>query len=335
MTFQSIGDMSQQFQSLQQGRGIKARLNALAEELSSGRIADLSTHLRGHTGQLAVLDREIAMIDGFDLTAGQLAQQLSLKQLVLSRMNTEQVDLAAQMVNITPSSNDMDLSTAEAAGRAAFDKFADLLNTRLGDRSLFSGAAVDRPAVASGADMLANIMTFIGGATDAASITASIDAWFDVPAGGFATTGYTGDTGPAPKQRTGSQDVLTLTGRADDPGFREMLKAGAFAAVSDALSVVLDKPTRAALVRAGGERGFGAADAVTAIAARIGEDEQRLDEGATRRTAQRTTFAAARNALVTADPYDTATLLQSVQQQLELHYTATARLSRLSLANYL
>ncbi|MBU2360814.1 MAG: flagellar biosynthesis protein FlgL [Alphaproteobacteria bacterium] len=335
MSFQSIGDLSQHFQSLRQGSAIKTRMNTLTQELSSGRIADLSSHLQGNIGQLAVLDREIAVIDGFDLTAGQLQQQLAQKQIVLSRMTTEQIDLATQQLGISSSSSETEIRAAEAAGRAGFDAFADLLNARLGDRSLFAGAAVDRPAVASGADMLADILTSIGGATDAASITASIDAWFDDPAGGFATLGYTGDTGPAPTQRTGSQDVLTLTGRADDQGFRDMLKAAALTAVSDALSGTLDKPTRAALMRTGAERGFGAAKAVTAIAARIGEDEQRLDEGATRRTAQRTTFATARNALVTADPFDTATLLQSVQQQLELHYTATARLSRLSLANYL
>lgn len=335
MTFQSIGDLSQHFQTLRQGSAIKGRLNTLTDELSSGRKSDLSGHLRGDTRQLAALDRELAMIDGFDLAAGQLAQHLSQKQLVIARMNTRQIDLATQMVSLTSSSTDMDVASAEKAGRAAFDAFADLLNTRLGDRSLFAGAAVDRSAVASGPDMLADIVASVGGTTDAASITVVIDAWFDDPAGGFASMGYTGDTGPAIQQRIGAQDVLTLSGRADEKGFREMLKAGAFAAVSDSLSGTLDRSTRETLLRTGGERGFGAADEVTAIAARIGEDEQRLDEAGTRRTAQRTTFATARNALILADPYDTATLLQSVQQQLELHYTATARLSRLSLANYL
>jgi len=38
---------------------------------------------------------------------------------------------------------------------------------------------------------------------------------------------------------------------------------------------------------------------------------------------------------VNADPFETASTLQAVQLQLETHYAMTARLSRLSLAEYL
>ena len=335
MSSTNIGDSSQHFQSLRQTAAIKTRLNTLSNELSTGRIADLSTHLNGDVAQLALLDRDLSMLDSHVQASGQLAQTLSEKQLVLSSLDTEQTALAARLITITASSSSVELESAEQAGQSGFERSASMLNTRLGDRSLFAGAAVDGPAVAKSDDMLASILASIGGAIDAATITAAIDSWFDDPAGGFATMGYVGDTGAAVTQRIGTTEVLTQDGRADERGLRDILKAGAFAAVSDALSGTLDTATRATLVRTGGDRTFAATDSLRQIASRIGEDEQRVEEITARQSAQRSTIAMARNALVAADPFDTATFLQSVQQQLELHYTATARLSRMSLANYL
>ena len=335
MSSTMIGDSSQHFQSLRQSSAIKARLNTLTNELSSGRIADLSQHLRGDVAPLALLDRDIAMLDGFAQTGRQLAQTLSEKQIVLSSIESDQTTLAARLITIVPSSSLVEVQSAEAAGRSGFDRTVGLMNTRLGDRSLFAGAAVDTSALASADDMMASILAAVGGATDAATIAATIDAWFDDSAGGFATMGYLGDTGPAVSQRISASETVTQDGRADDPGLRDMLKAAAYAAVSDALSATLPKGTRAALVREGGEKTFAAADGLRQVAARIGEDEQRIEEITTRQSAQRSTIAQARNGLVLADPFDTASILQSVQQQLELHYTATARLSRMSLANYL
>lgn len=329
------GDMSRHFQSLGQSATIKTRLATLTQELSSGRIADLATHLRGDVSSLAAIDREIATLDAFDRTGQLLDQTLAHKQTVLAALGDGQTTLAGRLIALTPFAGPADIARAEGAGRDGFAAVVGLLNTRSGDRTLFAGSAVDGPAVADADDILADLLTAIGGATDSATITAAINTWFDDPAGGFATTGYRGDTGAAVKQRLTETETLTLTGRADDPDLRRMLKASTYAAVSHALAGTLDQTTRTGLLRQGGELTFAAADGVRDLAARIGDDQQRIEDMSARRSAQRTAFTVARNGMVNADPFDTASALQSVQQQLELHYTATARLSRLSLANYL
>ena len=56
---------------------------------------------------------------------------------------------------------------------------------------------------------------------------------------------------------------------------------------------------------------------------------------AIRNAAEASALQIARNGLVAADPYDTATAIQAVQTQIETLYTLTARLSRLSLTDYL
>ena len=63
--------------------------------------------------------------------------------------------------------------------------------------------------------------------------------------------------------------------------------------------------------------------------------EARVEDAAARLSARGTALEIARNDMSAADPYETATKLQNVQLQLETHYTLTARLSRLSLTEYL
>ena len=335
MPVNTIGDMSQHFQSLRQTGSIKDRLLTLSKELSSGRVDDLAKHLRGDTGQIALVDREIAMIDTFDAIGDQLARTLAHKQTVLTAIQDEATTRGSDLLSVTASSRPAEVAMAEDKARAGFNRVAELLNSRFADRALFAGAAVDGASVANGEAMLAAIVTEIGGATDAASITAAIETWFDDPAGGFATMGYRGDTGADPVVSPAQDVRVAMQGRADDAALRDVLKASAFAAVSDIMAGSLDHATRTTLIRQSGEESFTAADGVLRLSARIGEDEQRVDEAATRRAAQRTAFGQARNAMVQADPFETAVLLQEVQQQLELHYTTTARLSRLSLVNYL
>ncbi|MFU8825328.1 MAG: hypothetical protein ACNA7N_13905, partial [Yoonia sp.] len=52
-------------------------------------------------------------------------------------------------------------------------------------------------------------------------------------------------------------------------------------------------------------------------------------------SAQETGFRMAVNDLISADPFDTATRLQSVQLQLETHYTVVGRMSQLSLLRFI
>jgi len=63
--------------------------------------------------------------------------------------------------------------------------------------------------------------------------------------------------------------------------------------------------------------------------------QARIDTATTRNTSEATALGIARAGLVQLDPYETATRLQHAETQLQLIYTLTARMSRLSLADYL
>ena len=54
-----------------------------------------------------------------------------------------------------------------------------------------------------------------------------------------------------------------------------------------------------------------------------------------RNGAETTSLQIARNGITAVDPYETASRLEATRQQLETLYTLTARISRLSLVDFL
>ena len=121
---------------------------------------------------------------------------------------------------------------------------------------------------------------------------------------------------------------------ATDPALRDTLKALV-------LGSLLADPgfgtpaTRASLAQKAGESLTGLATDRATLAGRLGSTQQRLDEAATRNSAEASALGIARNDLLSVDPYDTATRLQETETRLEMIYALTARLSRLSLLDHL
>ncbi len=331
----SIGDMSQSFQSARQTGVIKSRLQTLSQELATGTSSDLTAKMRGDTSELSALDREITVLDGFEQVAQELSRALERTQLQLGAVNNLRNTLAADLITVSEDSLAPEIDKVVDRARTDFSSAVSLLNGRDGDRALFAGRTVDSDALADAEAMLADMVIAIGGATDAVSIENAIATWFDDPAGGFATMGYIGDTGAAITRKVSASEALTLDARADDVGVKEVLKGMALGAIADVLSATLSSADQAKLARMGADALFSASTDFVQLQARVGEAEERIALAQTEQLAQSTAFRLARNDLTLVDPFETATLLQDMQRQLELQFASTARLSQLSLVNYL
>ncbi len=78
-----------------------------------------------------------------------------------------------------------------------------------------------------------------------------------------------------------------------------------------------------------------ASGSLTALRADVGLEEERAAEAVTRNSALAASLTIMRNELALVDPYATAVALQDTETQLETQFALTARLSNLSLVNYL
>ena len=67
----------------------------------------------------------------------------------------------------------------------------------------------------------------------------------------------------------------------------------------------------------------------------LGYAEARIEDSKVRQEAEASSLEIARNTLLGVDPFDVATRLTDAQQRLESLYAVTARLSRLTLSDFL
>lgn len=334
MSVTALGDMAQQFTSLRNTTAIKTALADLSESVSTGQVTDLTATLNGETARFSGIRYTLAQLDGYLQIGAEARQTLGNVQIALNGVDAARSLTAERLLLVSDASTIGQIEEAATSARSTFADMVRTLNTQVGDRALLGGAAVNGPPLAEAAAMLADLTLAIGGATDAATIIATVDTWFDTPGGGFETTGYLGDTGPLVQKRISDTATTTFDARADDPALRAVLKGAAIAALAADLPAI-DLPTQSALLQDAGQRLFVSASDLVGLQARVGFSEARLDETIAALTAQQTALGIAQNEIIQADPFETATQLQAVQLQLETHFSVTARLSQLSLVRYI
>ncbi|MEJ6396377.1 flagellin [Yoonia sp. 208BN28-4] len=328
-----IGDGMRQFQLSRQTTSLKSDLGRLSQELSTGQVADRAAAADGRTAQISGIEHSLAILKSFEQTTRETGQLLGTVQSTLSSIDDQRGQLAQDLIVMTRDSPAFQIDQAADNAADTFESILSRLNIRSGDRSVFSGAAVDQPAVTDAVTIIAALQTAVAGDTTAAEMTASIAAWFDDPAG-YQSIGYTGDDGPSVTRDLSATDTINLDFRADTVELKHLLKAAATAAMADALPG-LSRTVKAELLAEGGIALQGAASDIAQLQGRVGYAEATVERVTVTQTAELTTLTAAKSDYVTADPFETATRLQALQVQLETHYALTSRLSRLNLTAYL
>lgn len=332
----SIGtsDLSRLYQASSHNARLKADLARLTAELSSGRVADPAARLGAGLSRLSDMDRQLSLIEGYSQAAVQTAQSLRIMQITLGSVEQARQSLAGNTLQISGALGVVRISTVAESARSGFATMVTALNARVGNLTLFAGRATDGAALAPADRMLDELRVAAAGALTVEDAMAAIDAWF-APGGGFETAGYLGDGGPPLVRRVDEGVAITVPLRADDPALTALLAATATAALADDSSLQLSDEARRQLLTRAGERLLTGAEGLVQSRARLGDTEARLDEVITNQSARKTALNMMRLESLAADPFDAAAALQEAQTRLETHYALTARLSRMSLADYL
>jgi len=335
MSFVSIGDLAQGFALRSQNAEVKARLNRLSAELASGRTADPAARVRGDFRPLAAIERSLTVMDAYDLATSEAALAGEAMQGALEQLTGATQTLGPDLLEMSTLHDGSDLRSIGAQAREWLGQAVAALNTHSAGRSLFAGATTDVNALASADDILAEVSTAVSGLTTASDVLSAIDSWFDT-GGGFETMGYTGSTDPTGAVRVADGQSLSLDITAADPEIRDVLKSLVTGALlADDTVLPGDLTERGALCRAAGEGLLSADGPLTTLRADLGSIQSRIESIQTENASTRSAYEIARSDILDVDPYDTATQLQATETQLETLYAVTARLSRLSLANYM
>ncbi|WP_102224058.1 flagellin [Acidimangrovimonas sediminis] len=334
MALVSLGDMAQSFMLRNQNTQLKSNLQRHMQEVTTGRAQDLGKRVAGNYAPLAGIERSLARLGAYATATDEAALMTDAMQTALTSVN----DLVEGLTSgLWTSAQARQSAHVDALGADAASRFASALsqlNGQVGDRTMFAGTATDGPALAGSETILAALDTAISGATTADDVARAVSDWFDDPAG-FATVGYLGNTQDLAPVTIGDGTRLSSGIRADNTAIRDTLKGLAMAAMLDRGALSGDADGRANLATRAGEKLTAATSDLTDLQARLGVSQARIEEAATRNTAEASSLQVARAGIVSVDPYDAASALQETQTQLETLYAITARLQGLSLMDYL
>lgn len=329
----SLGDMAQSFMLRRQTVALKSELQRLSLELTTGRVADTAARVSGDLVPISGIDASLARLNGYRAVTSEAGLFAGSMQTALGVVDDLSSDLSRTLLAATSSSSQTLVDAAGAEARSRLETAMSALNTRVGDRTLFAGTATNGPATVAMETMMQALDTAITGAATAQDIDVAVSAWFNAPTG-FAAIAYSGGAALARVNiAPGEEAALDIT--ATDPAIRATLKGLALAALL-ARGALAGQPTeRQALAHRAGVSLLESQTDRTYLAARLGTVQAQIDAAASRNAAETTSLQIARSDITAADPFETASKLQETQQQLEKIYAITARVTRLSLMDYL
>ena len=332
MSLVSLGDLAQSLILRRNMNHTKLQVQTLSEEMTTGVTSDIARHLRGDLGPLSGLNQTLSQLEGYKSVTTELELFAGSMQTALESLDGFASALATPLQSASVARDAASIGAMGAEAQQKFEAAIGLLNTRVGDRALFSGKATDRAPLPDGSAILAQLQALVASETTAEGARDAVFAWFDDPSGYSAI--YAGDEALASVEIGQGEDVrLTVTAEAD--GVIETLKGLAIAALTAEGATDLRSDGRAALGIMAGASLMASQSARADMRADIAVTESRISAAQTRNSSETTALEIARARLVEVDAYEAATELTSAQTRLETIYAVTSRLSSLNLASYL
>jgi len=331
----TTGDMARAFALNTRSAELRQRLTRLGTEIASGRATDPVRKLGGNLSRLAQIENDLVLLAAHRMTAREAQSAAAAMQTALDRVAHATDGLVGTLTLATSAAGPTDISTAANAGRQTLESTVSALNTGVAGRHLFSGTAVDAaplPPADAILDALRPVLAAVTGPADAAT---ALDAFFDIPGGGFDSLVYRGAAKDLAPVQLGAGETAEFGWRADHAALRASIRHAAVAALADDPALSLDQTARRGLLAMALDGALGARDAQAGLQAELGATEARIERASTRHEAQIAALDLARGALLAVDPYEAATELEAVRLQLEAVYTVTVRLSQLNLVNFL
>lgn len=335
MSYISIGDMAQTYMIRHQNAQLKSTATRLASELSTGLTSDVSKRFSGDFSMISSVETSLTTLQAYKNASNEAGQFATVMQTTLGFVQSESTAAVSALLLTSNSASQTQIQNTSADVRQKFEAVVSSLNTQVGGRSVFAGAATDGPAIASSAVIIADLKIAIAAETTAAGVEAAVNTWFDAPGGGYETIGYLGSTTSiAPfKISIGQEADISITASTSE--IRDTLKGLALAALVSEGALAGDISEQALLLRNAGDSLLTAGDKQTGIRANLGSVEAQIETVSTQTVSEISALEIVRTELLSIDPYNTASELEAVQTQLETLYALTARVSRLSLVDFL
>lgn len=334
-TFNSISDLARTYQLRMSQSALKSRLESVSREATNGIKSDIPLALGGDLSRISQIENHLTVLRNYANNLTEAQGVLSGMQMALDNIQSIATGTGTALLSDALVSSPSTLSVYLNKAPNDLKAVLNALNTSVGGRFVFSGSRTDHPAVVGYDELLTQMTAAVGGATTAGAIMAGIDAYFDPPAvGGFSDLAFTGNDQGENAIAVAPGKVIPASVSANSTDLRTVLKGFAIMAYL-AQTPGLDHDTQRDLSRTAGKLLVSGEMQMTAARTAIGVQQETAAKALTANQAENSALALARNSLIAADPFEAAAALSELEANLETVYAVTARLSRLTLVDYL
>ncbi|MDO6458847.1 flagellin [Celeribacter halophilus] len=335
MSVISFGDMATSIRNMRVTTQTKLDLEKYGSEVASGEKYDLSASVSGDFSPLASIERSLRTLQSYDLAIKEADLFATTVQSSLGSISEHVEELSSVLLTASTNGDATSVSVAGTDARTRFDAVVSTLNTRIGNRSLFSGAATGETALISADEIMNDLVAAVAGSSSFSDVEAIVDDWFMSSSGGFEMIAYQGSDIALSPFALGEHETVRVDFSANDASIRETLKGLALAALVDEGVLEGSVSEQSSLLQSAGETLMGVQAGLADLRAQVGAVEARIEEASLSNSAMTFSYETAKSEIVSADAYETASMLTQTETQLQLIYTLTARMSRLSLSDYI
>lgn len=319
------------------------------EELATGRHQDVGLELGYRTGRAVAMRQQFDELSAIGENNGVLAERLDVTQNALGQMVERAQSMMATLLGARNSSDGPAVAAAQA--HVTLGAMGELLNTSYNGVHVFAGINSDTAPLADyfadptspakqavDADFLAAFGIAQGAAgaeaIDAASMRTFLDGAF---AGNFDSAAWTANWSSASSQVLTSRISVSMTLEtsvsANDAPLRQL--AEALTMVADLGADSLNQATFQVIADTSTELLGEAINGLTLAQSALAVSQEGIRSANERMELQKQVLTGGLSDLESVDSYEAATRATALLTQLETSFAMTARIQRLTLANYL
>lgn len=334
------------------------------EEVATGVHADVAATIGASTGRDVALRNLFDRTDEYVKTTSLLDGRMGMMDSAMTSILTAGTDLlAAASTGLGQQSPTG--SSLQIRARGVLDQVVSLLNASSGNVYLFAGTALDRPPMRNvdGDDsgppapmqiIRDAIQAASGGkpapttAAETAAVVTALDALFAVydppgsaPPNSFEGGLYTGTTahqaggGASPRVSGRPADAATIPYgvQANDPMMRELLEGIYMLAAVDTSAMSVDAYPD--YIKTAVDKLSGGLGTLREATAQLGIQRAQVASVAEQHRTQKSILTLQIDNLEGVDPYEASTRISQLEAQVDATASATARIAKLRLSNYL
>lgn len=316
---------------------LKDELDVTVETIASGKVADIGKALKGSTQQLSIIEADIAMLTQKKQSIGEALAKSHYAYQIVENIGDTLAAANASLAQATLSDMQLPVSVQADDIEKKFKTILGSLNAKFAGAYIFSGQNSLSAPISDPSLILTEIADVAAAAADANAAILAIENWFDSPEGFTRLVNIERFSIDAQQYDVNGQliEVDHISETANIDFLKDALKGLSIATlVSQGVFAEAPEQRRIMLQRSGDYINKGEIGLIDE-AARVGLKIANLEGHVAQADSTIATLHKASNEMRSADLESASTQVSEIEIRVDIIYNLIARISRLSLSEYL